>query len=493
MSARWTRRLAGSISAAGIFIAVLVAAEPAEASCMVPDLARVLELGRVVGVVSRLDDDEGRKGTFRVHQTVGGTLPAELTVDMPWNYSPQVIEDGLAALAFERKDGWELGWCATLDLGEVLQRTEGAAAVASKRSAVAIAAGTFGDSRLVSLDRAGKPVAWDRQGGTAERVAVCPGGKTVVAVGRPGGTYARGKEELSVHDARTLEPKRVVKLPIYKHNEIAALRCADPQGERVDIFVVEYHSDGWGHLFSVTDRKVSSVGGIGRSGAAAVLGDGFVAVVKGKVVRIASSGANRPIASLVNLRPRQLVVSPDQKTIAAYDGQRLNTVDPGTGERLGSLDITDVSGIAWTVSNRLLVRVGNGSGPVPNLRSFDRKLEHMGQGKAATGWKFAAVGEAGVNFDGVQMRVTPVGGPRKVLGEFRLGATEDLISLSGEGFDTDALALDVDVKIASEPNLEEAGPDPDESMLGPRAARCGSRHRGRCRGGRRRGRVRAAA
>ena len=67
------------------------------------------------------------------------------------------------------------------------------------------------------------------------------------------------------------------------------------------------------------------------------------------------------------------------------------------------------------------------------LDRYDRELNELGRGTAAAGWKFAAVGEDGVNFNETPLRITSE--TRRVeLRELRMATARDVVGVSTAGF-----------------------------------------------------------
>lgn len=451
------RRGSAAAAVVAAVAGMLVLAEPAAAcSCAIPRVDKALAEGHVVAIVTRTDDDTSDVATLRVEDAVGGELPSHWTGPLGFSgCEVQVLADGLAAIAFRQEGAeWKTGGCA-FDLGEVLQKVRGRPVVEAKPPAVALAAGSFGGSRLAALDRRGRVVAWDRQAGTGQAAAVCPGGSTVAAFGRSGGVYdVDRRAEVSVHDAATLKVRRTVVLPKRPTREALAIRCLGAQGKRVEVVVHRYGAEEGTHLLTVDGGRVSSVP-LGHVSAADATGDGFLlAIDKGgwgtegpvSLEWLRGDGTQSVLAESDLPYVEHLKVSPDGATIALYAtevrGRRLvRTLDAATGRQLGEwvLDAAGpdrhVNGLGWTAGNELLVRSGEGRAEAdPNLRRFDRGMRELGRGTANAGWRFAVVGDGGVSFDDARIRVAEVGAAPLEVAEPRLAAAKAVVPLSGKGF-----------------------------------------------------------
>jgi hypothetical protein len=458
---------------------LLLSATPAAAGCGIPEMDELLKEGKTLGIVTRTDEGDGPRSTYRVEAEFGGDLPAEVSGPPDGvEWGPSVLPRGLGALMFEHKESWEFVPCAEVPLGPAIQRATGSPPVVSKGPAVAIAAGRFGGSRLVALDRRGRPVAWDGRAGRGTQVSACPGGQTVAATGRTGERYYPNLDaDLTLHDAVTLRPRRTLKLPVHRESQVLAMRCADARGNRVDILLVEFGGSGTeqGRLLSVTGKRME-VTKLGRVVAAAPVDGGFLALALAPreaptLVEVASGGARRVVATFDDLSPDKLAVSPDGRTVAVSgtshaNGRVLRTLDARTGALAGEWG-TDkvgqdayVNGIAWSASNRLLARVETGRrGEELHLISFDRALREGGRGVAEPGWKFTAIGEAGVSYSGARMRASSIGSAGLTLDELRLADAQHLTPLTDKGFDPAPAALDVSVDVP----VEEVVADADSS------------------------------
>lgn len=448
---RWRARaaLTGIAGAAAVGLTPV----PASAcSCWAPTVAESLAAGHAVAVVTRTDRGPGTAATFAVEDSLGAELPDRLTgrVGDGGSCSPPVPPGGVAALAFEPRDGgWFLGACRKLDLAEALEHVRGGPgpeATAGGR-VVAVAAGAYGGSRLAALDRTGRVLAWDGRGGSAGHVAACPGGRTVVAVGRPAGEGGpAAPAELTVHEASTLRVLRAVRLQEQAGRyRVRAMRCADPAGSRVEA-VVEADDDA--QLVTVEGDRVRAAG-LGDIGAAAATADGFVVVADGihddreppYLALIGPDGNRERAADLPGLTAAEhLAVSPDGRTAAVYGygaddlPNALRTVDLGTGRALGSWTRGElyVGGLAWAGPDRLLALASSG-GWKP-VRVFDRVLREVDRLPAVPGHALATVGDAAVTYWDTRMTITPAGGEPLVLDELRLAGTQHVAGLPGHGF-----------------------------------------------------------
>lgn len=441
-------------------------APPAAAcSCAQNSVAKSLDLGATIAIVTRTDTDaKAAIGEFVLVDAVGPSateVPPRISAELDNGAScrPYVSPGAVAALSPRKEDdvSWTLDGCGPgFDLGDALQATGGDPPAIGAGSAVAYVAGAFGSSRLAAVDDRGRVLAWDHTAGTGEQVAVCPGGSRVVVSGRAAGEpYAKRTPELTVHDATTLASQRTVQVPTGQFGRVVGLRCADTDAERVELLVV-HNNRGPGRLLTVEGNQVSRIEIPGlRSGAAtptgfvAVTGDGQVG--PGAQLIEIRNGQTRTIADLGELGvDNDPAVSPDGRTVAVFGYPKgdkpnpLRTYDTETGRELGNWSTAEtyVTGMAWTSDGRLLVRHEDGyrQNPVP-LRSFDRFLRggELGPGVPGewAGGLFTVGTDAVSAGGGSQLTVTTTSGDRLVAEELRLAAATDVVAAGPARFATD--------------------------------------------------------
>jgi hypothetical protein len=486
---------AGAVGLAALAGSILWAMPAKACSCGLPDLDDALAEGHAVAIVTRTDDGSSKGGdperlpvaTFRVLDSIGPEMPGTLRGEMDTGGScqPYVAPGSLAALVYKRQDGkWYLGSCAWTGIGSAVQRAQGDPVTATGGPAVAYAAGGFGNARLVALDRTGAAVAWDRTPGFGELVATCPGGRTVVAVGRAesvDGPYTDNFAELTVHDAVTLRVLRTEELGELTRTYGAALRCVDAGAERVQLLVNEgsraYHAD----LLTVGDGRVDRVD-VGRASMAQAVDGGFV-VLGGEntgavsVALIRPDGRRSTITELPELRSAEmLAVSPDGRTVAvsgATAGEESQaavvTVDARTGEGLGMFarDEFYATGLEWTRSGYLLVRDSRGyREPKATVHVLDRTSTERGTWPSVAGdaaGRFTAVGDAAVVYGyGSRPTVTPRQGVPLVVTSLRLASAEHLVAVPGGQFATGGVTAEGsdrasdEVRVADDPDRPSA-------------------------------------
>ncbi len=436
----------GRVVVLGLLGTAVLAATPAAAYHSPWDMREQARRGNTIAIVTRTDHGKPPHATFRVDAAYGADVPATLAgeVDSGMGCQPAVFPDEVAAVLFERRaQGWVQAECAEADFVEALTLVYGEPVARPGGPVVAVAMGEYGSSTLAGLDAGGTVVAWDRRGGFARRVTVCPGGRTVVVTGSRRGATVADREELWVHDAATLRLKRAVLLPM---TSVAGLRCTDEDGDVVQLLGTE---DGR-HLLTVDGRRVDSVEvPTGVLGEVAEIASGFLALADhtelddgpATLVRIDADGAATNLPTPPGLHDGdQLDVAPDGVTVAVVGSGSIATVDARTGSELGRWKLpASTAGTAWTAAGRLLVRVGYETGwgepRQGTLVTLDRRLREVNRRPATSGRNVAAIGETAVTFGRTRVTATPKGGESRVLAELRLVETWDLVALSDADFE----------------------------------------------------------
>ncbi len=421
--------------------AMLLLAEPAAAcSCKIADIDKIVERGLAAAVVTNTSFTRSDRSPLRVEASYGADLPAR--IEPPHENAcggPDPLPGFVEAMLVDRKDTWRPVLCGYVDFGDTILRAAGEPKAVKGGRAVAVAAGTFGGSRLVALDHLGRPVAWDGQDGTGLQSAACPGGKVVASVGRTGGTYASdGTAQLTVHDVRTLAVRRSVPIRINQGDAVEAMRCADPRADRVEVLVRAWNGGERVRALIVTGKKVTTVK-LGKLGVLTATPDGFVEGSAAGLDRLAADGTRTALATGIRPAYEGLAASADGRTIAVLgtiddDVTVVRTIDARSGKVLGDWKPgTHVSGLAFTGSGAVLLRLSSVT-PEAELRRFDRTMQPLAKGKAGPGWKFAAVGESGVSYKQARVSAARAGKAVLVADELRLAGAEHVVALSDAGF-----------------------------------------------------------
>lgn len=444
-------------------------AEPAAAVlCAPPDVDKTLRDGSALAIVTRTDDAADTAATLRVEQAAGAELPPviEGTADFGGGCDPTVYHQFVSALLVNREgERWVAARLPKVDLGQALQRMRGDAPTTSVAAPVAVLGGGFdggfGGSRLAAVDARGEVVAWDRRPGRIVNLAVCPGGRTVIALAYPSDDSS--ERELTVHDSRTLAVTRTLDASLGEEEFIRGMRCADSTGSRVQLVATTGGSDGkdTSDLISVSEAGSGRVrllldlsgplleldGFLGPVDAGRPSGESFLA-------HIAPDGRIRKMPALQDGGSLgHLALSPDRRTVAAivtYPAPEPSPAPDGTVSELPpnqvvSFDTTTGSEqarwaptespehLAWTGDGRVLVRTGFANyyrGYRPGtVHVLDRTLRPTGTLPTSTGRFMAAVGENAVTYHDTRFTITDPEGDQRVVENLWLAGTTHVAAL----------------------------------------------------------------
>ncbi|MGQ0843221.1 MAG: hypothetical protein ACT4QF_03705 [Sporichthyaceae bacterium] len=459
-------------------------------SCHVSDIEHGLREGWTLALVTRTDLNfyGGERETFRIERSVGPDLGVGGEVHIESNnvcaFDTLPLQTSPLYLRREGKRILAEG-CANFDTGPALDRVLGAPSATSREAPVAVIAGQYGGSRLATVDERGGVVAWDRRPGYVGAVAVCPGGRTLVAsayiphdpfdLNSPfttGESY--GRSEVTVHDAATLRLVRTLALPA-DLSVGDAMRCLDPEGTSAQVLGgTGYDGRGGSALYTLTERATRRVpiaqGLVGavadsRGFFAQTAGDGPEA----SLIRVSAGGQ----ASTLHQRfPRlgQIVLSPDGRTLAALVAERYGaleeegadaptppgtvvTLDARTGAVLAWASPTGAqarpspaglpTGLAWTAAGELLVATSGGD-EGRSVEVLDRGLRTLGIRPITPGSPgfLASIGDSAALFSRARLTLTgPDRTPRSVDNLWLVGATY-VTPLRGPEFDGRSTSTD---------------------------------------------------
>lgn len=444
----WSLLAAVAVAASS---AVVVAPKAYACSCgnAGPDAA--VATGGAVGVVTRLDDGETTEAEFAVEETYGSPMPPRVggRVDDGGSCYPFVEPGATVALIFERRLSdlaWRASFCGNVPLGETFLRTRGLPLPESSGPVVAIATGGFGGAGIVSIDAAGRPVAWGEA--TGDTVTACPGGRTVVLQARD---FDHDQDPiLRVVDVASLEPTRTVALP-KDFSYFTALRCRDESADAIDVLAYDYRGNDTGVparlAVAGTDIERTDFPGL-RAVAPAPprFGSGALLATtvgrEAKLVLVRGDGTRRTLVAHTGLREASLLPAPDGRTVL-LSGTRsrtkserlLRVFDLPSGRLVGSRG-GELGAPLW-IDGRLVARTEAGYlRPHTSIEVFDRRLRHVATSPAPEGYGFAASGSDVVGFAATRLALATPGRPRQAVefGSLRLAAASDVALLPGARF-----------------------------------------------------------
>jgi hypothetical protein len=415
------------LTAAAALAGLLVATEPVAAACdcaiQPTDRQEQLAPGSSVAVLQRIDRDNDDDAGYRVEATNGGVEPGETYFSLQEDVGcTGVIEYGWV-FAARVEPGGEIDYtpCGEVDLQQALAVIDGPTKPVSAGPVVAVAAGNYGDHSLVALNALGQPVAWAAHPGRIDRLAVCPGGRTVVVVGVD---RDEAQRRVDVVDAATLRLRRTI-VPAGTGGGTTEVACADSAGERAALFLagpigehsdespnsvveirgtsVEEHDTGTWSYVSV----VSSDGGFLASNRR---GDGTF-----RLVRVATDGRLTELHRYPQFHYLgDFALSPDGRTLAARadvktsSGTALVLIDAATGriDQQGDVGLrgVDVRQLGWTAAGHLLVSTRTEPAccfkvsPPDRVLEYDGSLHLVGEREGGPGSSMEVVGDSAVFF-----------------------------------------------------------------------------------------------
>jgi hypothetical protein len=313
-------------------------------------IARVLE--------ERAIDAERQEFAYRVRveRSVGVQLSGEIELRLEDNGacgSPTVgRREGI--FIRRREGGWQSDGCSIArgtDLERALRPYR--RPVGFGRAAL-LAAGSFGNARLMALDARGRLLGYGFGEGETRGVSVCPGATRSAE-------FVVGRREVSVavRDLRTLQVIRSVDLPVrharFDIGRAYPVHCADAEGAAVHVAVADYirrtRFDRM-RIFRVDAAGVHRVATLEGSTAALGAGTAYVGRYREAIFAVdLATGAARRLTTVRG--PEPMEVSPDGARLAFYDSERLHVLDVATGERR-SRKIRYGQAIEWLDSERLL-------------------------------------------------------------------------------------------------------------------------------------------
>jgi hypothetical protein len=216
------RRLA--LATALLAAVVAATADPASAcSCALGDPRRALMRSDAAFVGALVEKRTRPSGpisssadpatyVFRVFETVKGRLPRTVEVEAPESGASCGIETpvGLAVGLFlsRRGDTWTSSLCAQIAPAELRRAARPLPRPDGEGPAALLAGGSFGDVRLLALDRRGRTLHYGRGLGTTGALSVCPGRRRVVEL-----VHDYPRVSVAVRSLPRLELVRELRIP----------------------------------------------------------------------------------------------------------------------------------------------------------------------------------------------------------------------------------------------------------------------------------------
>jgi hypothetical protein len=346
-------------------VACAVSADLAAAcSCADRDERDRLEEGEkaIVGRVLEeraLDDlDQGFTYRVRVERSVGVTLSGEVEIGVDFSQCGTPTVGRREGMFIRRKgDGWRTDGCSVVKASALERALRPYRRPTGSGRVALLAAGSFGNARLMALDERGRVLGYGFGEGETRAVSVCPGATRSAEL-----VLGRRAVSVAVRDLRTLQVIRSADLPLRRQRvDIGRqfpVHCGDAEGAAVHVTVADYvrrtRFDRM-RIFRVDAAGVHRVATLEGSTAALGAGAAYVGQFGEAIVAVdLASGATRRVATAEG--PDLLSLSPDGARLAFYDRQRLRVIDVATGqERSHKLAYGGV--IEWLDPQRLLFRM----------------------------------------------------------------------------------------------------------------------------------------
>jgi hypothetical protein len=314
-------------------------------------------VGRVVAERA-IDEDHGEFAyRVRVERSVGLRLSGEIDLrleDFGACGSP-VVGRRQGIFIRRRSGGWSSDGCSIVN-GSALERALRPYRRPTGPGRVALlAAGSFGNARLMALDARGRVLGYGFGEGETRAVSVCPGALRSAEL-----VVGRRAVSVAVRDLRTLDLVRSATLPIRTRRldigRTIPLHCADAEGTThvaVGDYIRRTRFDRM-RIFRVDAGGARRVATLEGSNAALGTGTAYVGRFGEAILGVdLATGATRRVAAARG--PDPLSLSPDGARLAFYDSERLRVLDVATGEQR-SRKIRYGGTIKWLDTERLLFR-----------------------------------------------------------------------------------------------------------------------------------------
>lgn len=314
-------------------------------------------IGRVVAERAIDADRQEFAYRVRVERSVGVRLSGEIElrlVDFGACGTP-VVGRREGIFIRRRSGSWSSDGCSIVK-GSAMER-----ALRSYRRptgaghAALLAAGSFGNARLMALDTRGRVLGYGFGEGETWAVSVCPGaGRSTELVVGPRAV------SVAVRDLRTLDVVRSATLPVRTMRldigRDVPLHCADADGT-AHVAMADYirrtRFDRM-RIFRVDAAGVRRVATLEGSNAALGPGSAYVGRYGEAIVDVdLASGATRSVTAARG--PDLLSLSPDGARLAFYDRDELRVVNVATGEER-SRKVRYGGATKWLDAERLLFR-----------------------------------------------------------------------------------------------------------------------------------------
>jgi hypothetical protein len=345
--------------------AFAVSADLASAcSCADVDERDRLEAGEraIVGRVleERALDDERREFAYRVRveRSVGVRLSGEIELRLEdFGACGAPVVGRRQGIFIRRRAGrWVSDGCSIVQASALTRALRPYRPPAGSGRLALLAAGSFGDARLMALDARGRVLGYGFGEGETRAISVCPGAARSAEL-----VVGPRAVSVALRDLRTLEVIRSAPLPFQARRFDPGIdfpiRCDDADGAAVHIAVGDYirrtRFDRM-RIFRFDAAGVHRVATLEGSTAALGAGAAYVGRYNEAIFAVdLATGATRRVTGVRS--PEPMALSPDGSRLAVFDRDRLRVIDVATGQKR-SLKIRYGGVLDWLDAGRLLFR-----------------------------------------------------------------------------------------------------------------------------------------
>jgi hypothetical protein len=275
------------------------------------------------------------------------TNPYSSSCGVVWKRGQRV-----GAFLHRTRRGWTTYLCSLVKPGELERATRPYPRPLGRGRLALLAAGSFGDARLMALDPRGRILGYGFGEGAVRRISVCPGGRVAAEL------FDRGRRRtfVAVRSLESLEVLSMAEVP--RHT--TELACADTGGATVYAGGIDYGGRplrGRADILRVIGATRSTL--VRRPAEQfALAADAAYAWSGGRVLAI--SLADRSERTLLRMQlAERIAPSPfgGQVAVHGYD-ERLRLVDLASGA-VTSRRLAQTWSLAWLAPERLMARVGH--------------------------------------------------------------------------------------------------------------------------------------
>jgi hypothetical protein len=265
--------------------------------------------------------------------------------------------------------GWTGNLCGLARPSELARATGPYPPPLGRGRLALLAGGSFGDARLLALDRRGRILGYGFGEGAVRRISVCPGGRVAAELVDRG----RRRTFVAIRSLESLEVLSAAEVP----RDATELACADAAGAAVYAGGVHYGgrpARGRAEIHRVTGSARTVI--LRRpAGQLALAQDAAYVWSARRLIAVALGDGSERTLLRMGL-PERVVPSPfgGQLAVQGVDG-RLRMVDLATGA-VASRRLPSAWAFAWVAPDRLLARIDASAltldGALRRLRRYER-------------------------------------------------------------------------------------------------------------------------